>query len=65
MNIMWIPLLSGSHRAAPAASDGRPIRPLNLPQSPSAVSTSARKHGVAREVPGRGVSESSAAYLTR
>src|SRR5215212_9517588 len=39
MNIMWIPLLSGSHRPWPSANDGRPIRPMNLSQSPSAASS--------------------------
>ena len=33
MNIMWIPLLSGSHRPASGSSEARPIRPMNLPHS--------------------------------
>ena len=40
MNIMWIPLESGSQRPALGASDGRPIRPLNLAHSDPATSTS-------------------------
>ena len=59
MNIMWIPLLSGSHSAAPASSDGRPIRPLNLPHSPSAISTP-----LARTVPRRQVASGGAAVWT-
>ena len=38
MNIMWIPLLPGSHRPASSASDARPIRPRNLAHSESADS---------------------------
>ena len=41
MNIMWIPLLSGSHRAASGSSEARPIRPLNLAQRLDATSTRA------------------------
>ena len=38
MNIMWMPLLSGSHRPASASSDGRPIRPMNLAHRLAATS---------------------------
>ena len=39
MNIMWIPLLAGSHSPSPGGSDGRPMRPMNLAQSEAAVSS--------------------------
>jgi hypothetical protein len=40
MNIMWIPLLAGSQRPAPAGSERRPMRPMNFAQSEEAISSS-------------------------
>src|SRR6266566_1588095 len=39
MNIMWMPLLSGSHSPSPEASAARPMRPRNLPHRPAATSS--------------------------
>ena len=50
MNIMWMPLLPGSHRASPGGRLGRPMRPRNFPSREGASSTALVAHDYAVSV---------------
>src|SRR6266550_8285608 len=63
MNIMWMPLLSGSHRPDPGERVRRAMRPIKFAQRPSADSMSAarrvprvRFRATSRPEPGEGAS---------